>query len=70
MIDKGGAHSGADRRKFQFNADTQEKRLGRDRKKGLDRRNPVVRRRGADFMFLSMYLYQAYLAYGLSTGRF
>jgi hypothetical protein len=48
MTDRGGIRSGTDRRKFQYTAYIPEKRSGRDRRKGFDRRSPIARRRGAE----------------------
>ena len=46
--DRGGSRLGTDRRKFQYTAYIPEKRSGRERRKGFDRRSPIARRKGSD----------------------
>jgi len=48
MSDNGGTRNGKDRRKFQYTAYIPEKRSGRDRRKGYDRRSPIARRRRSE----------------------
>lgn len=48
LIDNGGTRLGVDRRKFEYTAYIPERRSGRDRRKGFDRRSPIVRRRGPE----------------------
>jgi len=48
MTDRGGTRSGTNRRKFQYTDYIPEKRSGRDRRKGFDRRSPIARRRGSE----------------------
>ena len=48
MKDNGGTRSGTDRRKFQYTAHIPEKRAGRDRRKGFDRRSQIAQKRGTD----------------------
>ena len=45
MKDNGGTRSGTDRRKFQYTAYIPERRSGKNRRKGFDRRSPIPRRR-------------------------
>ena len=44
MFDNGGKRTGIDRRIFEYSACIPERRLCRDRRKGYDRRNSMVRR--------------------------
>ena len=46
--DRGGTRSGTDRRKFQYTVYILEKRSGKDRRIGTDRRSPLARRRGSE----------------------
>ena len=48
IADRGGSRLGTDRRKFQYTAYIPEKRSGRERRKGFDRRSPIARRRGSE----------------------
>jgi hypothetical protein len=48
MQDNGGTRSGNERREFQYTDYIPEKRSGRERRKGFDRRSPTPRRRGAE----------------------
>ena len=48
MTDNGGTRSRTDRRKFQYTAYIPERRSGRDRRKGFDRRSPIARKRGSE----------------------
>jgi hypothetical protein len=48
LKDRGGTRSGGDRRKFQYTAYIPEKRSGRDRRIGFDRRSPIARRRESE----------------------
>ena len=48
MTDRGGTRSGTDRRKFQYTDYIPEKRSGRDRRRGFDRRSLIARRRGSE----------------------
>lgn len=44
MVDNGGTRLGIDRRNFEYSAYIPERRSGRDRRKGFDRRNSIVLR--------------------------
>jgi hypothetical protein len=46
MTDNGGTRLGTDRRNYHYSAYVPEKRSGRDRRKGFDRRSRITRRRG------------------------
>ena len=48
MVDNGGSRLGIDRRNFEYSAYIPERRLGRDRRKGFDRRNSIVLRRESE----------------------
>jgi hypothetical protein len=48
MTDNGGTRFGTDRRKFHYSACIPEKRTGRDRRKGFDRRSPTARGRESE----------------------
>ena len=51
MSDNGGTRTGIDRRKFQYTAYIPERRLGKDRRKGFDRRGSIVRRKDHERRF-------------------
>lgn len=51
MSDNGGTRSGTDRRKFQYTAYIPERRSSKDRRKGFDRRGPIVRRKDSERRF-------------------
>ena len=48
MDDNGGTRFGTERRKFHYTAHIPEKRSGRDRRRGFDRRSPIARRKGRE----------------------
>jgi len=48
MVDNGGSRLGIDRRNFEYSAYIPERRSGRDRRKGFDRRNSIVLRRESE----------------------
>ena len=48
MVDNGGTRLGIDRRIFEYSAYIPERRSGRDRRKGFDRRNSIVPRRDSE----------------------
>ncbi len=48
MADNGETRSGTDRRKHRYITYFPEKRSGRDRRKGFDRRSPIARRRWSE----------------------
>ena len=48
MVDNGGTRLGIDRRIFEYSAYIPERRSGRDRRKGFDRRNSIVLRRDSE----------------------
>ena len=48
MVDNGGTRLGIDRRNFEYSAYIPERRSGRDRRKGFDRRNSIVLRRESE----------------------
>ena len=48
MVDNGGTRLGIDRRIFEYSAYIPERRSGRDRRKGFDRRNSIVLRRESE----------------------
>lgn len=45
MVDNGGTRLGVDRRIFEYSEHIPERRSGRDRRKGFDRRDSIVLRR-------------------------
>ena len=51
MADNGGTRSGTDRRKFQYTAYIPERRSGRDRRRGFDRRGSIAGRKGPERRF-------------------
>jgi len=51
MLNNDETRLGNDRRKFKYSAYIPEKRSGRDRRKGFDRRSPIARRRGSERRF-------------------
>ena len=48
MVDNGGTRLGIDRRIFEYSAYIPERRSGRDRRKGFDRRNSIALRRDSE----------------------
>jgi len=48
VVDNGGSRLGIDRRNFEYSAYIPERRSGRDRRKGFDRRNSIVLRRESE----------------------
>ena len=48
IVDNGGTRLGIDRRIFEYSAYIPERRSGRDRRKGFDRRNSIVLRRDSE----------------------
>lgn len=48
MVDNGGTRLGIDRRIFEYSAYIPERRSGKDRRKGFDRRNSMVLRRESE----------------------
>lgn len=54
IADNGGTRAGTDRRKFQYTVYIPERRSGRDRRKGLDRRDPIIYKKRAEQRF-SLY---------------
>ncbi len=46
--DKGGNRIGIDRRRFEYTAFIPERRSGKDRRKGFDRRNSIVIRKESE----------------------
>lgn len=48
MADNGGSRIGIDRRQFNYSIYIPEKRSGRDRRKGFDRRGSIAQRKYAE----------------------
>ena len=51
MSDNGGTRSGTDRRKFQYTVHIPERRSGRDRRRGFDRRGSIAKRKDPERRF-------------------